>query len=222
VTTPIVIAIDGPAGSGKSTLARALAEALDLPYLNTGVMYRALTKEALLRGVGEADADGLVRLAAGITFDLDRSLRPPSLLIDGGRPGEDLSSPEVEANVSAMSGHPEIRAVMRAEQRRLGAHGGVLEGRDIGTAVFPDATLKVFLEADPKVRAERRARQLHVRVEADAIGEQLEARDLRDARVTPLEPPEDAIVIDTSNLSVAQAADLVLELLEVRIGKRRR
>jgi CMP/dCMP kinase len=219
---PIVIAIDGPAGSGKSTLAKALAERLDLPYLNTGSMYRALTREALVRGVPPGDVDGLVRLAADLRFDLDRSVRPPTLSVDGRLPGEDLSAPEVEANVSAVSRHPEVRAVLRAEQRRLGIGGAVLEGRDIGAVVLPDATVKVFLDADPEVRAERRARQLHVDLRPEEVAEQLEARDRRDALTNPLEPPEDAVVIDTSLLSIEETVDLVLEQLERRIDRRLR
>jgi cytidylate kinase len=218
----IVIAIDGPAGSGKSTLARALAERLVLPYLNTGSMYRALTREALVRGVQPDDVDGLVRLAADLRFNLDRSVRPPTLSVDGKLPGEDLSAPEVEANVSAVSRHREVRAVMRAEQRRLGAGGAVLEGRDIGAVVFPDATLKVFLDADPEVRAERRARQLHVDLRPEEVAEQLEVRDRRDALTNPLDPPKDAVVIDTSLLSIEQTVDRVLEQLERRTGRRLR
>jgi cytidylate kinase len=223
MSSQIVIAIDGPAGSGKSTLARALAVRLELPYLNTGSMYRALTREALIREVDPDDVDALVRLAADLRFDLDRSVRTPTLSVDGKLPGEDLSAPEVEANVSAVSRHPEVRAVMRAEQRRLGAGGAVLEGRDIGSVVLPDATLKVFLDADPEVRAERRARQrYHVDLPPQEVAEELEARDRRDALTNPLEPPDDAVVIDTSLLSIEETVRLVLDELERRTGRRLR
>jgi cytidylate kinase len=222
MSVAIVVAIDGPAGSGKSTLAKALAQRLGLPYLNTGSMYRALTREALIRGIDADDVDGLVRLAGELRFDLDRTVRPPTLSVDGEPPSEDLSAPEVEASVSAVSSHPRVREVMRQEQRRLGAGGAVLEGRDIGAVVLPDATLKVFLDADPEVRAERRARQLRVGIDPHEIAEQLRARDRRDALVNPLEPPEDAVVIDTSNLSLVQTLDLVLEYLERRSGRRLR
>jgi cytidylate kinase len=222
MSAPIVVAIDGPAGSGKSTLAEALAERLGLPYLNTGWMYRALTREALIRGIDVDDVDRLVRLAGELRFDLDRTVRPPTLSVEGKPPREDLSAPEVEARVSAVSSHPRVRDVMRREQRRLGAGGAVLEGRDIGAVVLPDATLKVFLDADPEVRAERRARQLRVEVDHQEIAEQLSARDRRDALVNPLEPPEDAVVIDTSSLSLEHTLDLVLEHLERRTGRRLR
>jgi len=152
-----VIAIDGAAGSGKSTLAYRLASQLGLPYLNTGLMYRALALRAHRRGVSPDNAGALGRLARAIGFDLDSSVRPPQLTIDGEPPEADLMSPEVESSVSAVARHPEVRAVLRQEQRRLAAGGAVMEGRDIGSVVAPDAPLKLFLEAHPEERVGRRA-----------------------------------------------------------------
>jgi cytidylate kinase len=192
-----VVAIDGAAGSGKSTLARRLAGALGLPYVNTGTMYRALTLEARRRGVDVEDAEGLKSLAETLRFTLSsEGLR--ELLIEDERPVEELESAEVEAAVSAVARHPEVRAVLRRMQRRLGEEGAVMEGRDIGSAVFPDAPVKVYLTARPEERAGRRAGDRGASGAAGALHE----RDERDARVNPFVPPEDAVVIDTSRLDV--------------------
>ena len=145
--TVVIVAIDGPAGSGKSTLARRLARTLDMPYLNTGLMYRALTLQALQRGVDPDDADGLAALAREITFDLDWRVRPPELTIDGSRASEQLQSADVESRVSRVARHPHVREVLRAEQRRLSERGAVVEGRDIGTVVAPHADVKLYLQA---------------------------------------------------------------------------
>jgi cytidylate kinase len=204
-----VVAIDGPAGAGKSTLARALAEALGLAYLNTGAMYRAVTAEAMRRGIDPEDADALVAVARSLRFSLGGS-RPPSLLIDGHPPAPDLSRSEVEATVSAVASHPPVRDVLRAEQRRLGGDGAVVEGRDIGTVVFPDASMKVFLRAEP---AERAARRQAERGTLDAeLETALERRDARDARTNPLVPAPDARVVDTSGKDPGEVLREVLGL----------
>ena len=191
-----VVAIDGPAGAGKSTLARALAQQLGLAYVNTGAMYRALTAVALRRGVDPGDAGALSALAGALRFSLDRGT-PPSLSIDGRPPEQDLSSADVEAAVSQVASHPSVRDVLRAEQRRLGELGTVVEGRDIGTVVFPDADVKVFLRADPRERAARRQAE---RGNTDPrLAEALDRRDARDARTNPLIPAQDARVVDSTD-----------------------
>jgi cytidylate kinase len=202
---PEVVAIDGAAGSGKSTLARLLARVLGLPYVNTGSMYRALTLAARRAQVGVEDAEALVRLMGTLDFRLSSAgssgespEEPRELWIDGSPPSGELESAEVEANVSTVATHPEVRAVMRAAQRALGEGGAVMEGRDIGTAVFPDAAVKVFLVAEPEERAGRRVQERGAEQVAGALHE----RDRRDARVNPFVPAEDAIVIDTSDLDV--------------------
>lgn len=209
-----VIAIDGAAGSGKSTLARALALELGLPYVNTGLMYRALALRAHRDGVAPDDADALERLARGMRFELDRSVRPPELTIDGEPPSETLTSPEVESSVSVVARHPEVREVLRAEQRRLAADGAVMEGRDIGTVVAPGAPLKIFLEANPMERADRRA--LEREDDPSRIAEALGTRDELDARTNPLEPAPDAVVLDTTGLAAADVLRRALELVRER------
>ena len=209
-----VIAIDGAAGSGKSTLARALAVELGLPYVNTGLMYRALALRAHRGGVAPDDGGRLERMAREMRFELDRSLRPPELTIDGEPPEEDLTSPEVESSVSAVARHPEVREVLRAEQRRLAAGGAVMEGRDIGTVVAPDAPLKVFLEAHAEERADRRA--LEREDDPSRIAEALGTRDELDARTNPLEPAPDAVVLDTSGLGPGDVVRRALELVRER------
>jgi cytidylate kinase len=200
VTRLRVIAIDGAAGSGKSTLARGLAEALGLPYVNTGIMYRALTLAALDRGVDPDDGPALARLMSRLRFSLSSGI-PPELEVEGAPPTAALLSDRVEGEVSHVARHPEVRALMRESQRALGLPGAVVEGRDIGSVVFPDAPLKLFLTAEPDKRSERRAEQRGV-TDADEVEEALLRRDTKDAQVNPFEPAADAIVLDTSDRTV--------------------
>lgn len=219
MSTPVVVAIDGPAGSGKSTLARDLASALDLPYVNTGIMYRALTLRALRERVDADDGPALASLAGRMHFDLDRTVRPAELRVDGREPAEELAAAEVESNVSRVARHPEVRAVLRAEQRRLGGDGAVLEGRDIGSVVFPQATLKLYLQADVEARAARRAQEREAEGAEGAVARRLEARDTLDARVNPFVPPDDAVVIDTTSLDAAQVLARALGLVRERTDR---
>ena len=205
-----VVAIDGPAGAGKSTLARALGEELRLPYINTGVMYRSVAARALEGGLNPGDADALSRLAGELAFTLDEG-SPRALLVDGRPVGSELTSAEVERLVSLVARHPEVRSVLRAEQRRLGAGGSVIEGRDIGTVVFPDADVKVFLRAEPDERAGRR--QAERRSSDPALAEALERRDSLDARTNPLVPAPDAHPVDTTGRDADEVLAEVLELV---------
>jgi CMP/dCMP kinase len=212
VTT--VIAIDGAAGSGKSTLAHRLAAELDLPYVNTGLMYRALALRAHREGVSPENAPVLERLARGMRFDLDSSVRPTELRIDGEPPDPALMSAEVESSVSAVSRHLEVREVFRREQRRLALDGAVMEGRDIGSVVAPDADLKLFLRARPDERVGRRA--LERDKDPERVARALGARDRQDARTNPFVPAPDAIVLDTTELSPDEVADKALALVRDR------
>ncbi|MCD6022083.1 MAG: Cmk [Actinomycetia bacterium] len=206
-----VVAIDGAAGSGKSTLARLLARELRLPYVNTGAMYRALTLAALRMTVDLEDGHALARLMGTLEFTLS-SASGGELLIDGAPPSDDLETADVEASVSTVAKHPPVRSAMRTAQRALGGGGAVMEGRDIGTMVFPDAPLKLFLVAAPDERAGRRVDERGATDVADA----LHARDRLDARVNPHVPADDAVVIDTSDLSVERTLRAALDAVASR------
>ena len=211
---PTVIAIDGAAGSGKSTLARALAAELDLPYVNTGLMYRVVAFKAHRGGVAPDDGEALADLVRETRFELDSNVQPPELTIDGEPPAAELSTPEVESSVSAVARHPRVRAVLRDEQRRLAAGGAVMEGRDIGTVVAPDAELKLFLQANPDERADRRA--LEREDDRSRTAEALETRDELDARTNPLVPAPDAVVLDTSQTGAGEVLERALALARER------
>jgi cytidylate kinase len=211
-----VVAIDGPAGSGKSTVAKAVAEALRLPALDTGAMYRALTWAVLDAGIDPADTPAVIALAE--RFDLDVG---PPVRVDGRDVNEAIRTPEVSAEVSAVAAVPEVRVVLvRAQQEWIAVHGGgVVEGRDIGTVVAPDALLKIYLEASEEERARRR---LHQDDSVPGAGEAagglaatqaaISRRDAIDSgrAASPLAVAEDAVVLDTTGLSVEGVVDEVL------------
>jgi cytidylate kinase len=196
-----VIAIDGPAGSGKSTVAQAVARRLGVAYLDTGAMYRSVTHVALARGIDVTDGESLTALARDLEIDVaDR------VLVDGVDVTEAIRAPAVNRAVSTVAAHPGVRAELVTRQRAWAAthQGGVMEGRDIGTVVFPDARPKVFLTAGEGERARRR------RDEAD-----VEQRDHLDSTrpVSPLKAADDAIVIDTTELTVDEVVTRILERL---------
>ncbi|HEX9375248.1 MAG TPA: (d)CMP kinase [Actinomycetota bacterium] len=210
------VAIDGPAGSGKSTLARGLARELGLPYVNTGLMYRALTRRALDLGIDLRDAPALTALARSMEVDLDHASSPPEIAIDGSRPGPELATPEVEANVSVVASHQEVREVMVERQRDLGHDGAVMEGRDIGRVVMPDATVKIFLDARPDERAGRRTEE---RGASRSLAEALARRDEMDARTNPFVPAPDAVRLDTSDKTVEEALAEALAIVRREAGE---
>lgn len=213
MSSPPVVAIDGAAGSGKSTLARSLARRLGLPYVNTGLMYRALAAAALRSGVDEEDVGALLEMMRGLRFTIARG-EPPVLEVEGYT-DEELTALEVERTVSAVSRHPAVRDVMRRAQRRLGlARGAVMEGRDIGSVVFPDAPVKLHLVADPAARATRRVDERSGDVVE--ISTSLHARDAADARTNPLEPALGADVIDTGSLSIEETLRAAIERVRER------
>lgn len=209
-----VIAIDGAAGSGKSTLARGLALALGVAYVNTGLMYRALTSAALEAGVDPDDGDALADFLRGMRFTLSDG-SPPQLEVEGSIPADDLESDRVEARVSQVARHPAVRALMRSAQRELGMPDAVVEGRDIGTVVFPDAPVKLFLTAAPDARGVRRLKE---RGRPDPqIAKALHERDVLDATVNPFEPAPGAIVLDTSHLTVEQTLQAAIAAIGERL-----
>lgn len=207
-----VIAIDGPSGSGKSTVAKAVAVRLGLGYLDTGAMYRAVAFAALARGVDPEDVEPIAKLARDVDISLDDGL----VLVDGTDATVAIRGPEVTRAVSAVAANPEVRTELRTRQREwITAHdGGVVEGRDIGTVVCPDADLKVYLTARLDVRADRRHKEVedleYTSVEAD-----MAARDARDSSrdTSPLAMADDAVLIDTTERSVDQVVDEVLRHL---------
>lgn len=210
----ILVTIDGPAGSGKSSVARQVAERLGVVNLNTGAAYRAAALLALREAADFADAKRLADLASRVSLD------PDGASIDGERVHEpDLRSPEVSAAASKVSVNAGLREVLLPVQRAAAEEakergGAVVEGRDIGTVVLPEADLKVFLKADPEERARRRARQTGREGELDRIREAISRRDRQDSEreVSPLRPAEDAVVLDTTSLSLDEVVSRVLEL----------
>jgi len=203
-----VVAIDGPAGSGKSTTARALAERLGLLYVDSGAMYRALTWAAAAAGVDPANEPALLELLDAAELTLRANRGETSVYWDGRDISEAVRTPEVEARVSAVSAHAAVRGRMVARQRAMGRRQGVvMEGRDIGTVVFPLASAKIYLDATLEARAERRLRQHRRRglsVERAEVLREVEGRDKRDSEraASPLRIPPDALVIDNSTLSL--------------------
>ena len=204
----IVIAIDGPAGSGKSTVARAVAARLGLSHLDTGAMYRSVAFAALQHNVDTSDADATAALAQRTTIDVSEG----KVTVDGVDATEAIRSEEITKAVTAVASNAAVREVMVARQRQwiTDHNGGVLEGRDIGTVVCPDATVKVYLIADPDVRAHRRAAEQN-----EAVAKDMQRRDAADSQraVSPLMKADDAAEIDTTHLSIEDVVDVVLGLV---------
>jgi CMP/dCMP kinase len=206
----MIVAIDGPAGAGKSTVARSLATRLGFRYLDTGAMYRALTWLALQEGVDVEDGGALGALAeaAPISFAGDR------VLIRDMDVTEDIRQAEIDRVVSAVARHPEVRTVMRDRQRELAQHGdAVIEGRDIGTVVCPDAEIKVYLVADAVERARRR-RSERPEIGAEALATDLRLRDERDS--AQMQPAHDAEQIDTTELTIEDVVDRIAAMVDER------
>ncbi|MGH7914250.1 MAG: (d)CMP kinase [Candidatus Binataceae bacterium] len=218
-----VVAIDGPVGAGKSTVAQRLAQVLGFEYVNTGAMYRAVAVAARAAGIEDDDPEAERKLDALLEtarIDFSHGL----IMLDGGDISADIGSPEMSESASRLSTLGVVRARMRDLQRAAGARGGVvMEGRDIGTAVFPDAEFKFFLDASAEVRAERRWRELAargVKIARDEVLAQLHERDRRDRgrELAPLRPAPDAIVVDASRMGAEEVVTLMAERVRARDG----
>lgn len=218
-----VIAIDGPVSAGKSTVARRLAEVLGFEYVNTGAMYRAVAVAARAAGIGDDDPDAEKKLdallgKARIEFSGGR------IMLDGRDISAEVGAPEIGESASRLSTLGAVRARMRELQRAAGARGGVvMEGRDIGTAIFPDAEFKFFLDASAEVRAERRYQELAARgaaITREEVLAQLRERDRRDRgrELAPLKAAPDAIAVDASRMSVEEIVALMVRRVSARVG----
>jgi len=216
----LIIAIDGPAGAGKSTIASRLARKLGYANLESGAMYRALALKAILSDISFDDEAALVKLARGSHIVLEPTATGNRVLLDGQDVTQRVRETDVTEGASRGSVHPKVREWMVARQQEMGVNGGVvMEGRDIGTKVFPNADVKIFLDADPVVREQRRLQQQNLRgIAAQATAAELRERDRRDRTraASPLVPAVDALVLDSTQMS----EDEVLQRVEEVVGKK--
>ena len=225
---PLIVAIDGPAGAGKSTVARALAQRFGLLNLESGAMYRAFALKALRTGVATNDAAALESLAHTTQVRLESGSEGNRVLLDSADVTDQLRTPKITAAASEVSIHPPIRRWLVGLQQALGAQGNVvMEGRDIGTVVFPHAPVKIFLDASPERRGERRYEQTRVDGQTrgnaaaatqlpTAVLEEIRERDRRDRtrKDSPLRPADDAITIDSTDLSLEEVIEQAAALVE--------
>ena len=215
-----IIAIDGPAGSGKSTTSRMLAARLGYSYLDTGAMYRSLTFFAMKRNIMPADSVQLSSLARQLTFRFDTRKAVNRVFVNGEDVTDQIRSPEVTQRVSEVSAHQGVREIMVAKQKELGKHGSIVaEGRDTTTTVFPQADVKVYLDASVETRARRRLIDLAKMNVSTSLEEQIEDLTRRDAydsgrEHSPLQRAHDAYVVDTTNLTIDEQVDSVIALLK--------
>ena len=218
-----IVAIDGPAGAGKSTIASMVADELGFQLIDTGALYRTVAYLALQRGVDLEDADAVADIAAGIDLEFRQEDGDNVLYCNGEALRTEIRTEQVGRGASVISAHPEVRGALIDAQRDMGeSRSSVLEGRDIGTVVFPDADVKVFLTADPKVRATRRVEQLAERgedVDFDEVYADIVERDRRDRErdIAPLKQADDAVCVDTSDLSIDEVVDEILGIVGERL-----
>lgn len=221
---PEIIAIDGPAGSGKSTIGKLVAEEFGYLYFDTGVMYRAVTFEAINKNISINDEESISVLAEEIKIDIRTPIiadgRDNDVLVNGQDVTWEIRSPEVDASVSIVSSYPKVRTALGEQQRRIGLQGEVvMVGRDIGTVILPEADIKIYLDASIEERADRRYQELRQRgeeIDFDSILAKLRERDLIDStrEIAPLKPADDAILIDTDQLSIQQVFTKILEIVK--------
>lgn len=225
-TKKIAVAIDGPSGAGKSTVAKAAAARLGLLYVDTGAMYRAIGLAALRGGVSEEDAAGIVRTLDGLTVALRHEADGQRVLLNGEDVSDEIRSSRVAQYASKCSAVPEVRAFLLDTQRALAEERSVvMDGRDIGTVILPNAEVKIFLTASVQARAERRFRELAERgqeVTLEGVRADLERRDRQDTTrsIAPLRQAEDAVLLDTSGMNLAQAVEAALRIIAEKTGVR--
>ncbi len=217
----LTIAIDGPAGSGKSTTARKVADLCSYVYVDTGAMYRCVTLAVLRAGIDPEHRENVVALAEKIEIRFDNaSVGPQTVLINGDVVTDDIRSAEVTGLVSTIAAQPRVREILVRQQRAMGKDGGVvMDGRDIGTSVFPQAEVKIFLVANARTRAERRAAEIRAKgreVDVDQIEQQILQRDAIDStrESSPLTKAADAVEIDTSTCSIEDQVQRVMDIIE--------
>ena len=216
----LIIAIDGPAAAGKSTTAKLAAERLGYLYVDTGAMYRAMTLKVLARGIAPDNDEEIGKLAEATEIRLQQDGEELRVWLDGRDVAKEIRSPSVTKAVSAVSSIKKVREVMVREQQRMGSQGGiVLEGRDIGTVVFPQADLKIYMVARVDERARRRQHELRthgVQVPVDDMVQEIVERDRKDSqrKVSPLRKAEDALVLDTSTLTIGEQVEYIVSKAE--------
>ncbi len=221
----LVIAIDGPAAAGKSTTAKLVAGRLGYLHVDTGAMYRAVTLKVLRAGIAPDDRNRISEIVGSTRVELRRSADDLTVLLDGEDVSREIREPRVTRAVSAVSSLHDVRAAMVREQRRMGKDGGiVLEGRDIGTVVFPDADLKFFMVATIEARALRRQAELRergVEAELDSLRREIEERDRTDSTrsESPLRKAADAIEVDTSSMTIAEQVEFVVQKVKEKAGR---
>ncbi len=220
-TKKLIIAIDGPAGSGKSTTAQALAKRLKIPYIDTGAMYRALTLKAMQLNILFTETERLVELSKKVSIELvGEDPQQQKVFLDGQEVTKEIRLPELTKNVFYVAQEPLIRREMVKKQRAMGQNGGaVMEGRDIGTVVFPNADYKFYFIASEDIRAVRRQKDLIAAgksIELDKMREDIKKRDETDynRKEGPLKQAEDAILIDTSSLTIEGTVDKIIGLMQ--------
>jgi cytidylate kinase len=214
-----VVAVDGPAASGKSTVSRSLAKMLGFNYVDSGAMYRAVTWKALQMGIDVENTMDVIGMTLTIKITFEMIDRSANILIDGFNPGDAIRAPYVTDKVSAIAAIPEVRQILVQHQRSLTRFGNlVMEGRDIGTVVFPGTPYKFYLEAKPEVRAMRRTRDLEamkIPATPEGVAQSIQRRDMKDSgrSASPLQIALGAVVVENSKLTVDETAERIIELM---------
>lgn len=218
------IAIDGPAGAGKSTVARLTAKRLNFQYIDTGAMYRAVTWEVLRRQIPMDDEQRIAEIAAEMDFSLETTASGTKIYVNGRDVTEEIRSEAVTSHVSAVAQLPSVRDVLVAKQQKMAAAGGVvMDGRDIGTKVLPEAEVKVLLTASIEERAKRRFHEMRakgIQTDLERLKREIAARDKIDSErsVSPLRKAKDAVTVDTTGMTIEQVVENILDLSRTKVG----